>query len=109
MRIWLFLAVLLALPGLAQAQSFGDTLVPQADVTVTTSPTLVAAADGERVALNCTNNDASIHVRWGGSTVTTTTGQRIPAGAAIEIRTIGAVYMVAESSTAAVSCTTERR
>jgi hypothetical protein len=80
-----------------------------ADVTVTNAATLVAAANASRATLNCTNTSASVNVRWGGSDVTATTGQRIPFGAAIEIRNIGAVYMISEGANVTVSCTQETR
>ena len=80
-----------------------------ADVTVTNAATLVAAANASRATLSCTNTSASVHVRWGSSSVTATTGQRIAAGAAIEIRNIGAIYMISEGANVTVSCTEEIR
>lgn len=94
----------------AQAQvtlQAGDTITPVSDVSVTSSATLVRAANGNRIALSCTNTDSAVHVRWGDSTVTATKGQRIPAGSAAEIRNIGAVYMISEGATVTVSCTEE--
>lgn len=95
-----------AASGIAQIDG-GSRFTPVADVTVTNSATLVKAANPSRVALNCTNNDASVHVRWAGSTVTATLGQRIPANSAIEIKNIGAVYMISEGANVTVSCTEE--
>jgi len=87
----------------------GDDLTLITDKTVTTSATLISAANGNRAVLNCTNNDAAINVRWGGSTVTSTLGQRLKAGASISIRNTEAIYMAAESSSVTVSCTEEVR
>lgn len=92
-------------PAWAQEKFFAVT--PKTDVTVTGTATLVAAENTFRTALSCTNTDASIGVRWGDSTVTTTKGQRLPAGMSIEIKARGAVYMIAESQTVSVSCTEE--
>lgn len=80
-----------------------------ADVTVTSAATLVKAANGERTALSCTNNDASVHVRWGDSAITTTRGEQIKAGASIEIQNRGPIYMISESTDVQVSCTEETR
>jgi hypothetical protein len=85
----------------------GRVNTPLADVSVTTAATLVKAQNLNRVALSCTNTDASIHVRWGSSAVTTTTGQQLRAGSSIEILSTDAVYMIAESSSVTVSCTEE--
>lgn len=85
----------------------GDTITPIADVSVTSSATLVRAANGDRVALSCTNMDAAVAVRWGSSAVSASTGQRVPAGATIEIRNIGPIYMISEGATVSVSCTEE--
>jgi hypothetical protein len=85
----------------------GQTVTPVADVTVTNSATLVKAANGNRVALSCTNTSASVHVRWGSSAVTASAGQRVPAGSSIEIRNIGAIYMISEGANVTVSCTEE--
>ncbi len=85
----------------------GDTITPISDVTVTSSATLVRAANGDRIALSCTNTSTSVHVRWGSSSVTASTGQRIPAGATVEIRNIGAVYMISEGANVTMSCTEE--
>lgn len=87
----------------------GDQLTLIADKTVTTSATLISAANGNRAALNCTNNDSTTAVRWGGSTVTSTLGQRVAAGASISIRNTVAVYMAAESGSVTVTCTEEVR
>lgn len=85
----------------------GHKITPLADITVTGSATLIHAADSSRIALNCTNSDSSVNVRWGNASVTATTGQRIAAGSAIEIKNIGAVYMISEGANVTVSCTKE--
>lgn len=83
----------------------GDTVTAQSDVSVTTTTaTLVSASNSSRGALNCT---ASTAVRWGHSTVTATKGQQIQAGGSISIHNTAAVYMIAETDTATVSCTEE--
>lgn len=83
----------------------GDTFTTQADLTVTSATAvLVGSSNANRAALNCTTDQP---VRWGSSAVTPSQGQRIPAGAAIEIHNTGAVYMIAESLSAVVSCTQE--
>jgi len=94
------------LPVAAMAQT-GRVVTPIADVTVTTSATLIRAQNVNRTALSCTNASASIHVRWGSSAVAATTGQQLRSGTAIEITSTDAVYMIAESSTVTVSCTEE--
>ena len=113
---WLILAIVLSLglPSLALAQGVvrvdaGDTVTPITDVVASSSATLVRAASAERVALSCTNTDASVAVRWGDSTITTTKGQQLPAGASIEIRTLSAIYMISESTAVNVACTEELR
>ena len=85
----------------------GDTITPAADVTVTGSATLVAAANGSRTALSCTNTSSSVNVRWGSSAVTATTGQQLPSAKSIEIKSLGAVYMISEGANVTVSCTEE--
>lgn len=105
--------VLVGCVTLAQAAPFeindGYKFTVIADVTVTGSATLISADNANRATLNCTNTSGSVNVRWGGATVTATTGQRIPFGAAIEIRNIGAVYMISEGANVTVSCTEETR
>jgi hypothetical protein len=104
-------AALFAAPAHAviMQQDDGAFPVPGADVTVTGSATLVAAANANRATLNCTNNSGSVNVRWGNSTVTASTGQRIPFSTAIEIRSRGAIYMISEGVNVTVSCTEENR
>lgn len=85
----------------------GYKITPIADVTVTNSATLVHAADSSRVSLSCTNTDPAVNVRWGNSSVTATTGQRIPAGTSVEIRNTAAIYMISEGANVSMSCTKE--
>ena len=83
----------------------GDTVTAQADVAVPDSTaTLIAASNSSRGALNCTTDFA---VRWGGSSVTITRGQSIPAGGSVTIHNTAAIYMISEVGTATVSCTEE--
>jgi len=109
---WLIVAIV-AWASLAQAAPFeindGHRLTVIADVTVTGSATLVSAANASRTLLNCTNTSGSVNVRWGSSSVTATTGQRIPFGASIAIRNIAAIYMISEGANVTVSCTEETR
>lgn len=103
--------VLLAGPAFAATSVIeftGRMVVALADVSVTTSATLVSGSNADRYVLSCTNTSGSVAVRWGGSDVTATKGQQLPAGASIEIRNTGSVYMIAESGTATVACTEER-
>ena len=86
----------------------GSHATPIADVTVTTSATLIRARDSMRFALSCTNNGPE-EVRWGNAGVTATTGQAIPSGSSIEIQTTAAVYMITGASSSTVSCTEETR
>jgi hypothetical protein len=107
LRGGLIILVLLGSLTPAWAQEKFFVVTPKTDVTVSETATLVAAENTFRMALSCTNNDADIHVRWGDSTVTATTGQRLPAGTSIEIKARGAIYMIAEADTVQVSCTEE--
>ena len=91
------------------AAEIGSTVTPLADKTVTTGATLVAARNAFRVALNCVNTSTTIAVRWGDATVTASAGQRLVAGAGIEITNKAAIYMIAESSTAVVACNEETK
>jgi len=94
--------------GIVQETS-GTKITPLADITVSSGPIIIDAADPNRAALSCTNTDAVNHVRWGNSSVDVAVGQRLPAGGSIEIKNIGAVYMIAEDVDAIVSCTKELR
>lgn len=87
----------------------GFMVTPNADVTVTGSATLISALNLNRSTLNCTNTHATVHVRWGSSAVTASTGQQLRAGNAVEIRNTGAVYMISEGANVTVSCTEEIR
>jgi len=82
----------------------GNTMTDQADVTVTTAPTLIAASNANRASLNCTTNNA---LRWGAASITATRGQVVGANQSVAIRNTSAIYMVTESDTAIVSCTEE--
>ena len=105
-RLFLVCALLVAGSAWAQAPQ-GKVNTPIADVTVGSAATLIAPLDSSRVALSCTNNDASVAVRWGSSAVTATSGQQLKAGASIEILSRDAVYMISEGATVTVSCTKE--
>lgn len=111
MRQWILWGVVsLLIAGAAQAQGIpAVSISPVTDVTVTGSATLVLAANMNRSSISCTNTSASVHVRWGNSAVTSTKGQRLPAGGSVEIRNRAAVYMVSEGANVTVSCTEELR
>lgn len=82
----------------------GDTITSQADVSVTTTATLVKVSNANRVALNC---NTTADVRWGPSSVASARGEFIAAGGRIAITNTASVYMIAVSDTATVSCTEE--
>lgn len=84
----------------------GRLVTPIADVTVTGTATLIAAAE-DRLAISCTNNDSSVNVRWGNASVTASTGQQLKAGLAIQILNRDAIYMISEGASVTVSCTKE--
>lgn len=117
MRRFAWLAGLLLVLGLvSDAFGQGETGAPQprvvlpfADVTVTNAATTVRAANGARLFLNCTNNDAAVNVRWGSASVTATSGQRLKAGASIQITGTYLVAMISEGANVTVSCTEETR
>ena len=107
--MWSLVSIYLALSiGEAWAVE-GRTVPPVADVTVTNAATLVKAESGVRTALNCTNTNASVNVRWGNSTVTATLGQQLRAGLSITILNSAAIYMISEGADVTVSCTEETR
>lgn len=82
----------------------GDTLTVATDVSVDTSATLIATADSSRAFLNCYT---TADVRWGPSTITTTKGMLLPSGTPFSTTSKAAVYMIALTDTATVSCTQE--
>ncbi len=82
----------------------GDTLTSQADVSVSATATLVKASNANRATLNC---NTTAEVRWGPSSVSSANGELIAAGGRIAITNTAAVYMIAVSDTATVSCTEE--
>jgi hypothetical protein len=96
--------LLIAVPALAQSQASSRT-----DMTVSTTATLICPANPNRTACNCTNNDSSINIRWGGSGVTTTSGQRVTPNGTLTTAVTGPVYAAAESSSVTLSCTDEIR
>lgn len=112
MTTFLLLVLLFLFSSNASGQSVA--IAPLADVTVTTAATWIGSGtsgsgNAFRNSMSCTNQSSTINVRWGDSSITTTKGQRVPAGATVEIYNRGAIYMIAESSTAVVSCTEETR
>lgn len=114
--VGLSLSLLYIIVGLLFAShAFGQTsvkvvgskkVIDFADVSVTTSATLVRTANPKRYALNCTIG-AEGNVRWGASTVTALRGQQLITGTAIEIRSVDSIYMIGEAGTVTVSCNEE--
>jgi hypothetical protein len=110
MKSLLLLGVLLLTADLALAANAyvrtdgGENVVEKNDVTVSSTAVLIAASNANRATLNCTTTAA---VRWGGSGVTAAKGQAIPANVSIGIQNTAAIYMIAESVDATVSCTEE--
>lgn len=82
----------------------GDTITVISDVTVSSTATAVRSSNSNRAALNCT---ATADVRWGSSTVTATMGQLLTANGSVAITNTAAVYMIAVTDDATVSCTEE--
>lgn len=105
MIVFMMFIVFLGFVTSAQAQS--SNIIPIADVTVTSTATLIRPENVFRFGISCTNHDAAVHVRWGSASVTATKGQRFAAGASIEINTKGPVYMISEGADVTVSCTEE--
>jgi hypothetical protein len=85
----------------------GSIITPLNDVTVTSSATLVRTQQFARVALNITNNDGAVAVRWGNSGVTATKGQRIGPGQSISIASTDEVWMISEGADVTISATEE--
>lgn len=83
--------------------------LPIADVTVTSTATLIVAHESGRIRLSCTNHDTVVNVRWANATVTDTLGQRFPADRTIVIEGPSAIYMISEGTDVVVSCTKEMR
>lgn len=111
----ILVVILLFIPSLAWGQAgimqetSGTRIDTVADVTVSSTATLVDAADPNRAALSCTNTSDTEAVRWGDSGVTATSGQRVPTGGTVEIKNIAAVYMTSEGDDVTLACTKEMR
>ena len=82
---------------------------PITDVVVSSTAKLVITGNAFRDTLSCTNHSTTVNVRWGDAGVTTTKGQRVPAGASAEIRNRGPIYMISEGVDVTISCTEETR
>jgi hypothetical protein len=102
----LLVVALLASP--AAAQPSPTQIVSVFSGTVATTGTSIAAANAGRTALICVNEDAAIIVYFGGSTVGSTGGVAVGAGASITITSIAAVKARSASGTPTVSCIEER-
>lgn len=108
----LLIVSLLCQAGFAWAQPNRSSAIrSKADIAVAGTAKLVCPVDTSRFACNVTNNHSTANLRWGDSTVSTTSGQKLGAGQAIEIRTTDAVYFISEdgSTSIIVSHTEEYR
>lgn len=103
------LSLFCAVPALAEPLQLGTKVVSQADISVTSALTPVASQNSARAALSCTNTSASVNVRWGDASITSTRGQQLKAGLSVEIRNTDDVYMISEGASVTVSCTSETR
>lgn len=109
MNLLVIILCLLA-PSLAfAADSPASGITAIADVTVTSTATLVKTSNAARIWLTCTNNDTSVAVRWGDGGVTSSTGQKLAAGGTIEVSNRAAIFMASESTDVVISCTEETR
>ena len=100
----LALLALIADHGAAQSRFVGI-----ADLSVTGTDTLIRAASGSRTALVCTNTSATVHLRLGGSGVTTTSGVQLRAASTITLTGPYDVYGVSEGAAVTVACSEELR
>jgi 2-keto-4-pentenoate hydratase len=78
------------------------TLSSYGQVSVGTSPTQIVGQNTARAGVLITNPSTST-VYLGGSSVTTSTGQILPAGQSISLPATNPIYAVVASSTATVS------
>ena len=72
-------------------------------VSVSNTATEIIAANTQRGAVLITNTSTSVAVYLGTSTVTSSTGHQLPAGASTTIPVYCAIYAITSSSTA--TCT----
>lgn len=72
-------------------------------VSVGTTPTLIAASNGLRYALLITNISSTVTVYIGNSAVTASNGQVLGPGQSLTIPVVGPVYGVVASGTQTVS------
>jgi hypothetical protein len=77
--------------------------------TVATTGTTLAAANGARLSIICTDEDSAIAIYVGGSDVTSTGGVRVAAGSSITLTSTAQVRARSASATPTVSCIEERR
>ena len=97
----------------SSAGAGGTQGVPLADVTVTGTATTVEAARADRVALVCTNSNATVPVRWGSATTganspTTSRGVQHRATTTITITWKAAAVAISEGADVTMTCTSER-
>ena len=109
------LALLFLLIAPASVRAGGNQAVPLADVTVTNAAggIQVEAARADRVALVCTNSNATVHVRWGSATTganspTTSRGVQHRATSTITITWKAAAVAISEGADVTMTCTSER-
>lgn len=93
----------------AWGQQQPTNITGRTDISVTGTATQLCPINGSRVDCSCTNNDSANAIRVGGSTITATRGQRVPAGATFKAVTTSAVFGVAEGASVSMSCTDQSR
>lgn len=102
----LLLMVQLVPSALAQQ---GSVLQDSPDVTVGVVATLIKAANSARVALMCTNTDATSPIRVGSPTVNASRGVRLGPGATLSFTATSAVWGFSEQTAAVIACSEEIR
>lgn len=101
------LALLMAPLTPVHGQSLATRIVSAFSGTVATTGTTITAANGSRLAIVCTNEDATIAVYVGGADVTSTGGVRVAGGSSITLTATAQVRARSASGTPTVSCIEE--
>jgi len=107
-RIGLILGIigLVAGPAWAQAPTRSTSVFSGAPATTGTQ---LAAANGSRVALVCTNEDTTITIYVGSTDVTTTGGVAVKGGGSITVTHTGIIRARAASGAPIMSCVDEQQ
>lgn len=82
---------------------------PLADVTVGSVATQVAVANAARLALVCANASTTVAVRLGDATVSVTAGVQLQPKGTMTFTGSAALFAVAETGTAVMTCSEEIR